>query len=67
MNEDERKLLIALARWIAKKEQDEVDRHDLNTLYLNELRRLINAVDGTPAAEPHQRPEGPQLLLAKRR
>ncbi len=65
MTDDERKLLLAMARWIAKKEQDEVDRNDMNTVYINELRRLISSVADVRPTELH-RPE-PQLLLAKRR
>lgn len=42
LEQDVRKLLIALGRWVVRKEQEEADRLDLSTLQLNYLRTLIN-------------------------
>ncbi len=67
MTEDESKLLMALARWVARKEQDEIERMDINSAFLNELRRLMNAVNGgAPAQRELRRPE-PQLFIGKGR
>ena len=65
MTDDERKLLLAIARLIAKREQDEADRLDMGTAYLNELRRLINSVADGSQDEPRR--TEPQLLLTRRR
>lgn len=65
MTDDERKLLLTVARWIARKEQEEVDRMDMNTIFINELRRQISAVDTAGKPEP-RRPEA-HLLLPTRR
>lgn len=65
LTEDERKLLLAVARWVAKKEQEEVDRRDMNASFVNQLWRMIDAVDDT-AKERTARPVQ-HLLLAKQR
>ncbi len=60
MTNDERKLLLLLARWATRREQEEADRLDLSPFTADEMRRMIALVSG--AAPPPEQTVPPASL-----